>query len=226
MTRQLIFDLGHRTALGRADFLVSGSNAAAVEWVDRWPDWPLRAFVIWGPAASGKTHLGQVWCAISGAETVTVETVLSEDAATLRARNACLFVDDAHQLAGDREREEALLHLYNYMLETEGTLLLAAAQAPSFWQVDLADLSSRIKAMPGVGIAEPDDSLLGALLVKQFFDRQLRVGEDVVTYLVPRMERSFAAVSQIVAAIDASALEQSRPITVPLARGVLAEIGG
>jgi hypothetical protein len=42
---------------------------------------------------------------------------------------------------------------------------------------------------------------------------------------VPRMERSFAAVSQIVAAIDASALEQSRPITVPLARGVLAEIG-
>ena len=78
----------------------------------------------------------------------------------------------------------------------------------------------------GVGIAEPDDSLLGALLVKQFVDRQLRVGEDVVTYLVPRMERSFAAVSQIVAAIDALALEQSRPITVPLVRGVLAELGG
>lgn len=221
MSRQLILDLGHRTARDRADFLVSDCNAAAVEWIDRWPDWPSRALVIWGASASGKTHLGHVWCARSGADLINPDDVRRLDAASLLARNRFLFLDDAGALAGDPDDEEALLHLYNYTLETDGTLLLAADQAPAFWPVRLADLSSRMKALQGAGIAAPDDSLLAALLVKQFQDRQLRVGEEVVAFLVPRMERSFAAVAGIVAAIDTAALERLRPVTVPLVREVL-----
>ncbi len=37
---QLILDLPHRPALGAEDFLVSRSNQAAADIVDRWPDWP------------------------------------------------------------------------------------------------------------------------------------------------------------------------------------------
>ncbi len=224
MNQQLILDLGHRVAVDRADFLVSDCNAQAVEWIDRWSDWPARALVIWGPLASGKTHLGHVWCAKSNADHITAEDVRTVDAAGLRARNASLFLDDAEELAGHPDDEEALLHLYNYVLETDGALLLASQTAPAHWPVALADLSSRMKALQGSGIAPPDDSLLAALLIKQFRDRQLRVGEEVVTYLVPRMERSFAAVSQIVAAIDTVALERLRPVTVPLVREVLDQI--
>lgn len=226
MTRQLVLDLGHRTARGRSDYLVSGSNAEAVEWIDRWPDWPARALVIWGAAASGKTHLGHVWCDVSGADRISPDDIRCNDAAALRARNVGFFLDDADALAGNRDDEEALLHFYNYLLETEGTLLLAAEKAPAFWPVSLADLSSRMKALHGSGIAPPDDSLLAALLVKQFQDRQLRVGADVVGFLVPRMERSFQAVARIVAAIDAAALERMRPVTVPLARDVLNQMDG
>ncbi|MDE0780100.1 MAG: DnaA/Hda family protein [Alphaproteobacteria bacterium] len=224
MNQQLILDLGHRVAVDRVDFLVSDCNVQAVEWVDRWPDWPARALVIWGPPASGKTHLGHVWCAKSNADYITAKDLRAEDAAGLRDRNAFLFLDDADQLAGDSYDEEALLHLYNYMLETDGALLLAAEKAPAFWPVALADLSSRMKALQGVGIAPPDDRLLAALLEKQFLDRQLRVGEEVVNYLVPRMERSFVAVSKIVAAIDTVALERLRPVTVPLVREVLDQL--
>ena len=226
MTQQLTFDLGHRTARGRADFLVSECNMAAVEWIDRWPDWPMAALLIWGPPGAGKTHLGHVWCAASGAEIVDAATVRAHDAAALRTRNARIFVDDAEELAGDREGEEALLHLYNYMLETDGGLLIAASRAPAHWRIALADLSSRLNALPAAEIAAPDDPLLAALLVKQFQDRQLRVGEGVVAYLVARMERSFAAVSRIVAELDAAALARQRPVTVPLVREVLGEIEG
>ncbi len=225
MTRQLTLDLGHRTARGRADFLVSACNAEAVEWVDRWPDWPTRALVIWGAQGAGKTHLGHVWSAASNAENIDAGTVRATDAATLRQRNAQVFVDDADALAGDREGEEALLHLYNYFLETEGGVLLAASQPPGRWPVALPDLSSRLKALPGAGIAAPDDDLLAALLVKQFQDRQLRVGEDVVLYLIARIERSFAAVAGTVEAVDTAALERKRPITVPLVREVLENRG-
>lgn len=221
MSRQLVLDLGHRTARGRADFLVSNSNAEAVEWVDRWPDWPARALAIWGPAASGKTHLAHVWCDVSGGILIGPDDVLGADAAQLRARGACLCVDDADRLAGDGAGEEALLHLYNYVLETDGALLLVGGEAPARWNIRLADLASRMKALSGAGISAPDDDLLASLMVKQFRDRQLRVGEDVVLYLVARMERSFAAVAGIVAAIDAAALERRRDITVPLAREIL-----
>jgi DnaA regulatory inactivator Hda len=220
-TRQLTLDLGHRTARGRADFLVSHCNAAAVEWIDRWPDWPARALVVWGAEASGKTHLGHVWCAASGAGIVGPAEILAEDAASLRARHDCLFVDEADRLAGNGAGEEALLHLYNYMLETDGALLLAAREAPGRWPVALPDLGSRMRALSGAGIDAPDDDLLGALMVKQFQDRQLRIGEDVVLYLLARIERSFAAVAATVAAVDAAALERGRPVTVPLARDVL-----
>jgi chromosomal replication initiation ATPase DnaA len=70
-------------------------------------------------------------------------------------------------------------------------------------------------------LGTPDDRLIEALLVKHFADRQLRVGPEVVRFLLARMERSFTAAQDLVAAIDQSALAAHREITVPLARAVL-----
>ncbi|HLI21649.1 MAG TPA: DNA replication protein, partial [Stellaceae bacterium] len=66
-----------------------------------------------------------------------------------------------------------------------------------------------------------DDALLAAVLVKLFGDRQLRIGEEVIAYLLPRIERSFASAQEIVAALDRAALAGRRPVTVKLARQVL-----
>ena len=85
----------------------------------------------------------------------------------------------------------------------------------------LKDLSSRLLACPAIGIGPPDDALIGAVMVKQFTDRQVKIDPEVLTFLLARMERSFAAVSQLVAALDQAALAEKRRITVPLAREVL-----
>jgi len=65
--------------------------------------------------------------------------------------------------------------------------------------------------------------LLGAVIAKLFRDRQLEVAAEVVDYLLPRMERSLAAAQDLVAALDRAALAGRRPITVALARTVLAD---
>ena len=67
MSRQLVLDLPLRTALGRDDFLVTPSNAAAVAMIDRYPDWPHHVVVLVGDGGSGKTHLLEVWRQASGA---------------------------------------------------------------------------------------------------------------------------------------------------------------
>ena len=64
---QLTLDLPHRPALGAEDFLISGSNRAAADIVDRWPDWPHRSVVVVAPPGAGKTHLANVWRLKSGA---------------------------------------------------------------------------------------------------------------------------------------------------------------
>src|SRR4029079_7069364 len=69
--RQLVFDLAHRQSLGAEDFLVSSSNEAAVETIDRWPNWPHPASSVVGPQGSGKSHLANVWRLRSGAGIVT-----------------------------------------------------------------------------------------------------------------------------------------------------------
>ena len=57
--------------------------------------------------------------------------------------------------------------------------------------------------------------------MKQFSDRQLLVDPGVVTFLVNRIERSFAATRAVADALDRASLRACRPITLPLARGVL-----
>jgi chromosomal replication initiation ATPase DnaA len=213
---QLILDLGHRPALGQADFLVAPCNQAAIQWLDRWPDWPAPALTLHGPAGCGKTHLARVFAARSRAPLVEADRLATEAVPLLLGGARACVVDDA-----DRAGVEPLLHLYNLVAERRGGMLLTARDPPARWPRLLADLRSRLVAAPAVAVASPDDALLGALMVKLFADRQLAVSEEVVLFLLRHMERSFEAARHLVADLDAAALRDRRGITIPLARAVL-----
>lgn len=223
---QLVLDLGHRPALGRADFLVSQCNADAVGWIDRWPDWPAPGLVIWGPTACGKSHLGQVWRARAGAPMITASDLEDREPPDLIGAHDVVYFDGADAIAGQSGRERAALHVYNMIAERGGHILLSARTPPARWQLDLADLRSRLNALPAAAIAAPDDAVLGAVLLKLFADRQLSVGIDVVQFAITRMERSFEAAERLVAAVDQAALASQRRVTVPLLRDVLPGIAG
>jgi chromosomal replication initiation ATPase DnaA len=216
VSAQLPLELGHRPALGRADFLLAPCNADAVAWLDRWPRWPAPALALYGPAGAGKSHLAQVFAARSGARVLDGLALATERLPELLGAAPAAVVDDANEAA-----VEPLLHLYNLLAERRGHLLVIAREPPARWGIALADLRSRLLAAPAVAVREPDDALIGALLVKLFADRQLTVSEDVVQYLMPRLERSFAAATAAVAALDRAALAEQRPVTVPLARRIL-----
>ena len=106
--------------------------------------------------------------------------------------------------------------------EEEACLLITARGAPARWGVALPDLASRLRALPTVALSAPDDALLRAVLVKLFADRQLGVDESLVSYLVTRIERSFAAARAAVETLDREALRLQRPVTRALAAELIA----
>ncbi len=224
MTRiaQLALDLGHRSALGRADYLVAPSNEVAVAWIDRWPNWPGTGLALYGPPGSGKTHLCEVWRRLSGAPAIDALALGGAEAPELLGPARACVLDGAGDWIGrGGELQRRLLHLYNLIAQRGGHLFLSGTKPPAHWPCALADLRSRLATMAAVGLKAPDDSLLAAVLAKLFADRQLKAEPVIIHFLVARMERSLETAGRMVAAIDRVSLAERREITVPLVRSVL-----
>lgn len=211
--RQLAFALPHAESLTRDNFLEGPANATALGLIESWPEWPARTMLLVGPEGSGKSHLAAVWAEQAGARSTAAHAL---SAATVPAALAtgALVVEDLK--ASDFD-ERALFHLLNLAREEQAYLLITARTPPSSIEVELRDLRSRLRALPVVSLAEPDDLLFRALIVKFCADRQLAVDESVVGYLATRIERSYAAARHAVDQLDREALRQGRPATRALA---------
>lgn len=215
--RQLALALDHAESFSREDFLAAPCNAAALALIERWPEWTGPALLLLGPEGSGKSHLAGIWAANSGARFLAARALAPTLVPTALATGA-LVVED---LAAGEFDERALFHLLNLAREERAFVLLTARNAPTGWQIAIADLASRLKALPVAALTAPDDALLRAVLVKLFADRQLAVDESLVGYLAKRIERSLAAARKTVAALDQEAMRQKRPLTRALAAEML-----
>lgn len=217
---QLALPLAYQPARGRETFLVSDSNRAAWGAVTR-ADAPNR-LVLTGPEGAGKTHLASIWGESSHALSIAANDLTEQRQAQLIGAPA-VVVEDVDRLAdlpgpAARQVETLLFHLCNLAQVEDTALLFTGRTAPAHWRIQIPDLASRLTALPHVPILPPDDELLSAVLQKLVADRQMNIAEDVVTYLLRRMERSFAAAEDLVERLDRLALARRKPITRPLAR--------
>lgn len=211
MAQQLSFDLPARAALGRDDFFISPSNALAVALIDAPESWSNGKLMLIGPEGAGKTHLAHVWAAQSGAQIVQARDLSNVDVPGLL--QAPVVIEDSDEIAGLPEHEKTLFHLHNLAQAEAQPVLFTARKPPQHWPLILADLASRLQALQIAQLDLPDDTLLTAVLMKLFSDRQLNPQPDVIPFLALRMDRSFAAAQKTVTFLDYAALEAKRPLT-------------
>jgi len=176
-----------------ARLAVTDANRAAAAWLATPALWPVPVTLLIGAPGSGKSHLAG-WFA---------------------AHHDGLVIE-----AADLHDPECLFHAWNAATPAR-PLLLTSQQAPRDWNHGLPDLASRLAATPLIRLGEPDDELLGLVLAKLFADRGIKVGDDLIRWLVVRIERSLGAAQAVVARLDAEALARRRAITIPLAREVV-----
>jgi chromosomal replication initiation ATPase DnaA len=202
--RQLALALDHAESHAREDFVSGPGNEAALALIESWPDWPGNAIATVGPEGSGKSHLAAIWVAAAGARVISGRALSQSDLLPSLATGA-LVVEEA--ASAD---ERTLFHLINLAREQDAFLLFTAHTAPTVWPVALADLASRLRAIPVVTLQAPDNALLRAVITKLAVDRQLNLDEGTVSYLSTHIERSFAAARAAVIALDEEALERGR----------------
>ncbi|MDQ8754961.1 chromosomal replication initiator DnaA [Sphingosinicella sp. LHD-64] len=195
---QIALPLDWPVADREEDFLLSASNRAAFDHFRRWALWPVMATLLTGPRKSGRSLLGRIF---------------------VRKTGGRLF-DNA-----ESHDEEALFHAWNQAQASRKPLLIIADAPPPRWEVALPDLRSRLAATPQVEIGAPDDALLADLILKLLGDRGIAAPPDLSEYLVPRIERSYVSVLNVVDILDQAMLSHHRRMTVPMARKALDEAG-
>lgn len=217
ISAQLPLSFEAKRSFAREDFVRGASNAAALALIDAWPQWPAGVCALWGPHGSGKTHLAHIWMSASNAMLIEARALDSALVARL-SHGASFLIDDAD---GVRDGK-AFFHLINFVQQSDGWLLLTGVEAPPRWATEVPDLHSRLTAVTGASLSMPDEAVLARVLLKLFGDRQLKVPEALIGFLVPRLQRSFAEAERIVALIDELALQQKRNISVEIGTQALA----
>ncbi len=212
LPRQLALALDHDESYAREDFLSGPCNEAALALIEAWPDWPARTVAVIGPEGSGKTHLATVWAAAAGARVVSGRHLAEADLPAALATGA-LVIEDAPAI----EDERTLFHLINLAREEGAFALFTARRAPTLWPARLPDLISRLRALPVVTLAAPDDAMFQGVMMKLAADRQLVLESGVLRYILTHIERSFAAARAALIALDKEALRQGRPPSRALA---------
>ena len=200
MIGQLPLDLPHRPSFAEEDFLAAPSNEQARALLRLWPDWPHRLLLLTGPQGRRQKPSRRDLGAAGRRARRSRARPLDRARCPIWSAAPALLVEDADE---PPLREKELFHLVNLAMERGTFLLVTARKRPDAWGLATKDLLSRLRRAPAVAIEQPDDDFLRAILAKLFHDRQIEVDASLIDFLVLRLERSFEAAQQIVAALDA-----------------------
>ena len=217
---QIALQLPVEAALHSDVVLTGSSNAEAIRWLDYWPKWPgpARALNIFGPEGAGKSHLARFFAAKTGAVLMPRLTYFTSD----MLNSSHIILDDV--AVDDSWNSEALFHLFNWITENDGSLLLFSKEPVARLNWGLQDLVSRLKTSAAQEIYPPDDDYLADYLQHLFAKRQCHVSPSIVQYIITRIPRHFGFAMQLVDALDKSSLVQKKPISLKLVKSTLAEL--
>lgn len=227
VSAQLPLDLqlhsGHRL-----DTFYSGVNGAAFYGVNAVLSGVDAQCFIAGAGGSGKTHLlegsvhyaqqqGLYACLVPAKEIRQLPPEALDD----MEQFDLLAIDDADELVGHAEWEEALFHLYNRLMARDGRLLVAGPCPPAQLGIALPDLATRWAAGPVYQLQAPSEEQLASLLYFRMQQLGLHLEQGVSDYILLRSKRTINELVGIIERLDSAAMVEKRALTVPFVKMVM-----
>jgi len=221
--KQLALALEARPAPTFENF-VAGRNAAALAAIRALADAPSGVIYLWGQPGCGRTHL--LRAAVRAAQRHGTNAALLAGSGPdwkLAERTRLVALDDVECL-GEPD-QIGLFDLCNGLRASGGGLLVAGTLSPATLSLR-EDLRTRLASGLSYQLHPLTDAEKTLALRDYARHRGLRMGDDVVPYLLAHLQRDMATQIAVVDALDRYSLEQKRAVTLPLVRAALAEIQG
>lgn len=223
MMQQDLLDFGEFPRLGWGDFIEADSNKLALSWLLRWPNWLSRGITIIGESCCGKSHLARLWQDSAKAHLISIDD-FSINPRDMFLKNTNFIFDDIKQFFlqhVEKKNENWMFHFLNIMHEYQGYYIIFDRTPAHAWNIELADLKSRLMSLPVISIGEPCDELLKKITQKLIKDVELTVPDNVIDYMLLVTERKARAIVEMIKKLDEISLKEKRAITIPLIRSIV-----
>ncbi|GAB2604478.1 DnaA regulatory inactivator Hda [Nitrincola alkalisediminis] len=182
----------------------------------------------WGGHSHGCSHLLQSCCHLADEHRrhsvyLPIATLIDHDPSIFENMDQLdlVCIDDIELIAGRKEWEEAVFHLYNRMRAAGKTLLIAGKKAPAHLGLTLVDLESRLLWGMVLHAYAIDDEAKILALKARAAERGFELSQEVLRYLLHHGSRDMAHLLSVLEKLDHASLSAQRRITIPFVKQVM-----
>ena len=194
---QLIFKFPFKTNYFEEDFYVSENNFEAYKLIESWPKWSSKFINIFGPSGCGKTHLANIFNKKINSFFIRASELDNNSLSIIKAKE-CLIID-----AYKNNVEEKLFYsVLNQSYLSNQFIIINSLKPIQSFEVKLKDLSSRFSSFVNISIDLPTDELIKVVISKNFSDKQVKIENKLLEYIVKNIDRSYEAIFDLINKLD------------------------
>jgi len=183
---------------------------------------------LWGSSGTGKTHLMQAVCKQANELNLHVAYIplkqhkdFSPEILHDLGELDLVCIDDLECVSGQIEWQQGLTWLYNELRDNHHSLIISANISPTNIALEIDDLKSRLCWDQVYQIKSPNDDLKIEILKQKAGARSFELGDDVIEYLIRRVDRDLGSLMKILDEIDHASLAAKQKITIPFVKKLI-----
>ncbi len=213
---QKLLDFGISESFDENDYYVSKSNYFAKNILETWPQWEKKIVNLTGEKYSGKTHLSTIFKIKSNALYLLSKNIDNSTLKKIKLSNSIIIED-----LDDTFDEKLLYSIFNLVEQDNKYLLISSNKPLDTLSFSLPDLVSRLKNCIIANIEQPDDDLIYAIILKSFSDRQIKLDNKIVDYIIKRIARSYSKMHEFIYKIDELSLKKRKSINFKIIKEIV-----
>ena len=205
---QMLLDFDYEQNFRDDDFYVGKSNFYPFELINNWPKWQKNFLNISGEKFCGKTHLTNIFLKKFDGIRIESSELTDENLRMIKPHQNIVLEDLDLNI-----NEKLIYSLFNIIDQDNKFLIITSSEPVAEIGFKLEDLKSRTKNCLLAQIANPDDELMFALILKNLSDRQITLDKKLIDFIIKRVERSYGKIFEFIYKIDKISLKKKNQLT-------------
>ena len=228
MNQQLTLNVGIRDGFRFSSFFVTPENAELLGILKRGFEQYAPQVFLWGDALAGKSHLLQACCDNYYQQGLMAAYLPLNTCAKYGSRvlvglenTHLVVIDELDCIIGQRDWEEALMHLINRCRAMNIPLLFAARTNPREMKCVLADFASRLLWGPNFRVYTLSEAQCMQAMAWRAHQRGFELPAHVMKYIERHYPHDMKTLMALLNRLDEVSLTRGRKISRELIREVM-----